>query len=145
MEIYSIGFTQKSAAEFFGKLTAAGVRQLVDVRLNNSSQLAGFAKRGDLTFFLKELCGAVYLHEPLLTPTSDMLGAYKKQKGAWQEYERRFLDLMADRQIENALDRRLFTTPTVLLCSEPTADHCHRRLVLEYLHNRWENLCITHL
>ena len=145
MEIYSIGFTQSTAAHFFGRLRNAGIKRLLDVRLNNSSQLASFAKRDDLSFFLKELCSAEYLHEPLLAPSQQMLDDYKKARGSWQEYEQRFLALMAERKIEKRIDRRLFETPTVLLCSEPTAEHCHRRLVLDYLQERWGCLKITHL
>jgi uncharacterized protein (DUF488 family) len=145
MEIYSIGFTQKTADQFFSRLRSAGIRRLLDVRLNNVSQLAGFAKRGDLGFFLKEICGAEYLHEPLLAPTADILDAYRGKKLSWDEYESRFLALMAERQVETRLDPALFQSPTVLLCSEPTAEHCHRRLVLEYLRDKWGNVTISHL
>jgi uncharacterized protein (DUF488 family) len=145
VEVYTIGFTQKTAAEFFGILRRAGIKRLLDVRLNNSSQLASFTKRDDLPFFLSELCGAEYLHEPLLAPTQEMLDAYKKQKGSWQDYELRFLALMAQRQIETRLRPEMFAVPTVLLCSEATAEQCHRRLVLEYLRERWGGLNIVHL
>jgi uncharacterized protein (DUF488 family) len=145
MEVCSIGFTKKTAEQFFTILRNAGIRQLLDVRLNNVSQLAGFAKREDLRFFLKEICGAHYRHESLLAPTQDLLDDYKKNKGPWLEYETRFLALMADRKIENHLDRELFSVPTALLCSEPTAERCHRRLVLEYLRDKWGGLTITHL
>ena len=145
MEVYSIGFTQKRAADFFGLLRAAGIRRLLDVRLNNSSQLASFTKKDDLPFFLHELCHAEYLHEPLLAPTQELLDAYKKSKGSWQNYETAFLALMVERRIEERLPRDLFATPTALLCSEPTAAQCHRRLVLEYLQARWGGLQITHL
>jgi uncharacterized protein (DUF488 family) len=145
MEIYTIGFTQTTAARFFGRLRQAGIRQLVDVRLNNASQLAGFAKRDDLEYFLSEICGARYEHVPLLAPTQDILDAYKKQKGRWDEYERRFLELMAERKIEAAIRPELFDAPTVLLCSEPTAERCHRRLVLEYLNSTWGNVQAIHL
>ena len=129
MEVYTIGFTKKTAAEFFGALKKAGIKRLLDVRLNNSSQLAGFTKRDDLAFFLKEICGAEYLHESLLAPTPSLLNAYKKEKGNWIEYERGFLQLMNERKIENHIGRSVFSVPTVLLCSEATANHCHRRLV----------------
>jgi uncharacterized protein (DUF488 family) len=145
MEVFTIGFTQSSAADFFGRLKTAGVTRLVDVRLNNSSQLAAFAKQDDLRYFLRELCGAEYLHEPLLAPTQDMLDRYKKRKGAWAEYEREFFDLLAQRQIEKTLDPAVFDGRTVLLCSEPTATHCHRRLVLEYLQKFWDDLHMRHL
>jgi uncharacterized protein (DUF488 family) len=145
MNVFTIGFTQCSAADFFGKLRQAGVHRLLDVRLNNSSQLAGFTKAGDLPFFLKEICGADYLHEPLLAPTQEMFDAFKKGKGRWADYERRFLQLMAERKIEERIDRSLFATPTALLCSEATAEHCHRRLVLEYLQEKWGGLTVVHL
>lgn len=145
MEIYSIGFTKKTAEQFFSILKTGRIRRLVDVRLNNVSQLAGFAKREDLRFFLREICHAEYQHEPLLAPTQEMLDAYRKTKGEWHEYESEFLQLMADRKIEESLDRNSFSVPTVLLCSEPTAERCHRRLVLEYLQARWNELRITHL
>lgn len=145
MEVFTIGFAGRSASEFFGALRRAGIKRLLDVRLNNKSQLAGFTKQKDLAFFLRELCGAEYIHEPLLAPTQDILDAYKKQKGAWLDYETRFLSLMAARQIEEALDRAAFSSPTVLLCSETTAECCHRRLVLEYLKRHWTDLIIVHL
>ena len=145
MEVYSIGFTQSTAAYFFGRLKAAGIQRLLDVRLNNVSQLAGFAKRDDLAFFLKEIGGIDYRHEPLLAPSQEMLDAYKKHKGIWQDYEFQFLSLMAQRKIEENIDKAMFDVPTVLLCSEPTAEHCHRRLVLEYLRGHWSDVTITHL
>jgi uncharacterized protein (DUF488 family) len=145
MEIYSIGFTQKSAAGFFAALKSAGIRRLMDVRLNNTSQLAAFAKRDDLAYFLQAICGAEYIHEPLLAPTQEILDAYKKRKGDWTAYQREFLALMHERQVETNLDRAQFTAPTVLLCSELTPEHCHRRLVLEYLAEKWGDIAITHL
>jgi uncharacterized protein (DUF488 family) len=145
MEVYSIGFTQKTAERFFGLLKQVGVRRLLDVRLNNVSQLAGFTKREDLQYFLQEICDAQYQHEPLLAPTQEILDGYKKKKGSWPEYESKFLALMTERKIEDNLDRTLFSVPTVLLCSEPTAEYCHRRLVLEYLKEKWRDLEITHL
>lgn len=145
MEIYSIGFTQSTAANFFRRLKEADIKRLVDVRLNNVSQLAGFAKRDDLSFFLKEICHAEYRHEPLLAPNQEMLDTYKKQKGSWQDYERRFLSLMSYRKIEENVYKTMFEVPTVLLCSEHTAEHCHRRLVLEYLQDKWGDIEIIHL
>src|SRR5213078_1497072 len=121
MILFTIGFTKKTAAEFFGILRRHGIRRLVDVRLNNVSQLAGFTKRDDLEFFLREICQADYIHEPLLAPTQAMLDAYKKAKGAWADYEQKFLALMAERKIEEKIDRALFAAPAVLLCSEPMA------------------------
>lgn len=145
MDVYTIGFTQKSAAEFFELLKRHGIRRLVDVRLNNSSQLAGFSKKDDLAYFLREICGAEYLHEPLLAPTQELLDTVKKRQGDWADYERRFIALMAERKIEDAISPALFAIPTVLLCSEPTAERCHRRLVAEYLRAKWGEMRITHL
>jgi uncharacterized protein (DUF488 family) len=145
MEIYTIGFTQKSAAQFFGKLRDAGIKTLVDVRLNNSSQLAAFTKRSDLPFFLQEICGADYHHEPLLAPTQEILTAYKKNGASWDDYTRDFLGLMDERKVEETVSRDLFEQPVVLLCSEPTPENCHRRLVAEYLQSKWGNINIVHL
>jgi hypothetical protein len=125
-------------------LKDAGIGGLLDVRLNNASRLAGFARRADLPFFLKELCGAEYLHEPRLTPTREILDAYRKG-GGWPNYERAFLGLLRERRVEETLDRSLFEVPTVLLCSEASAEHCHRRLVLEYLDREWGGIRAVHL
>ncbi len=145
MEVYTIGFTEKSAEEFFERLKSAGIRRLIDVRLRNSSQLAGFSKRDDLRYFLKALCGIEYVHEPLLAPTPEILDAYKKSKGSWEEYETLFRKLMEEREIEKRLSPDLFAVPAVLLCSEATAENCHRRLVMEYLQERWGAIDIHHL
>jgi uncharacterized protein (DUF488 family) len=146
MEIYSIGFTQTTAESFFGRLKHGGVQRLLDVRRNTSSQLAGFAKDRDLPYFLRELVGAAYAHEPLLTPTEEILKAYKRQRAMpWAEYEERFIALLRERQVESRLDPDTFLTPTALLCSEATPEHCHRRLALEYLAEHWEGLQIVHL
>ena len=145
MEIYSIGFTQKSAAEFFGALKTHGIERLLDVRLNNTSQLAAFAKQADLAYFLSEICGAGYEHEPLLAPTQEMLDSYKKKKGSWDDYTEAYLSLIRSRKVETALAKESFQKKTVLLCSEATAEHCHRRLALEYLQKHWEGVEIHHL
>lgn len=121
------------------------MKRLLDVRLNNSSQLAGFSKRDDLAYFLQELCGAEYVHESLLAPTPELFDAYKKRKGDWQVYEVGFRALLAERQVEQRLDRALLMGPTVLLCSEPTAERCHRRLALEYLADAWGDVTPVHL
>lgn len=145
MEIYTIGFTKKSAEEFFTTLRKASIKRLIDVRLKNSSQLSGFAKRDDLAFFLRELCNAEYLHKPILAPTKEILNAYKKKIIGWEEYEQRFKKLMADRKVEEAIDKELFNVPAVLLCSEAKPDKCHRRLVAEYFRDKWDNVNIVHL
>ena len=145
MEIYSIGFTQKSAGEFFGTLKANGIERLLDVRLNNTSQLAGFAKQADLRYFLREICDCSYEHEPLLAPEQAMLDDYKKRKGNWDDYTELFLALMRRRKIDLAISPESFEQRTVLLCSEATAERCHRRLVLEYLQEKWGGVTIRHL
>lgn len=145
MEIYSIGFTQKSAREFFETLRVHRIERLLDIRLNNTSQLAGFAKQSDLPYFLEQLCHAKYEHVPLLAPTQEMLDAFKKQKGDWDAYSASYLALLANRKVEAKLSKESFQTRTVLLCSESTAEHCHRRLALEYLQALWGDLTIHHL
>ena len=132
MNIYTIGFTQKNAEKFFGYLRTSGVKTLIDVRLNNVSQLAGFAKKDDLKFFLKEICGADYFHAPDLAPTKDILNAYKKGAMSWDIYEDKFLNLMARRHIERSFKAELLDHGC-LLCSEHEPHFCHRRLVVEYL------------
>jgi len=144
MKIYTIGFTKKSAAKFFGLLRGAGARTLIDVRLNNVSQLAGFAKRDDLRFFLDEICGMGYVHRPDLAPTQPMLDDYRKNGIGWAAYEARFVELMEQRGVENNGDPALFDG-AVLLCSEDQPHHCHRRLVAEYLAQRWRGVAVEHL
>ena len=114
------------------------------MRLNNASRLAGFARRADLPYFLERLCGTEYLYEPRLAPTREILDAYRKD-GRWPDYEKAFLGLLRERQVEEKLDRDLFEVPTVLLCSEASAEHCHRRLVLEYLDHTWNGIRAVHL
>ncbi len=144
MKIFTIGFTKKSAEQFFNNLQTAGVKRVVDVRLNNVSQLSGFAKKNDLAYFLKQICGMDYTHLPSLAPTKDILDAYKKERGSWKTYERDFIDLMAARKIENAIERETLED-ACLLCSEDKPHYCHRRLVAEYLREYWGNVEIEHL
>jgi uncharacterized protein (DUF488 family) len=144
IRLFTIGFTQKRAQQFFEILNHAQVRRVIDTRLNNVSQLAGFAKRPDLEYFLKTIGGIEYVHLLELAPTPSLLNAYKKQKGAWQVYEQGFLQLMRDRQIEKTLSPD-FLHGSCLLCSEATAHHCHRRLVAEYLREHWNGVEIIHL
>jgi uncharacterized protein (DUF488 family) len=144
MRICTIGFTEKGAEEFFARLRKAGVKRVLDVRLNNTGQLAGFSKRDDLKFFAKEILGAEYLHLPLLAPTQEMLDEYKKEKRGWEVYENKFLDLMKERQIEKNVEREVLEDGC-LLCSEDKPHQCHRRLVAEYLRDRWGAVEIEHL
>ena len=147
VHIFTIGFTRKTAEEFFGLLERAGVKRVVDTRLNNVSQLAGFAKKEDLRFFLKRVSGMDYVHLPVLAPTQEMLDAFKKEKGEWADYEKKFLALITQRQIETQVPKDVLHMGC-LLCSEDTPEHCHRRLVAEYLQRAWGGeggVEITHL
>jgi uncharacterized protein (DUF488 family) len=144
MKIFTIGFTKKSAETFFGRLKHSGAKRLIDVRLNNLSQLAGFTKKDDLRYFTGAICNMEYVHLPLLAPTSDILDAYKKHKGDWGIYERQFMDLMRERHIEEKASREMLDGGC-LLCSEEKPHHCHRRLVAEYLKEKWGNVEIEHI
>lgn len=143
MKLFTIGFTKTTAENFFSRLSRAKVLKLVDVRLNNVSQLAGFAKKNDLRFFAKALCKAEYEHIPALAPTQALLDEYKKLKGSWDDYAAKFLDLMARRKIEN-IDRSRFEG-ACLLCSEDKPHQCHRRLVADYFKAKWGDVEIEHL
>lgn len=146
MEIFTIGFTKKSAREFFQLLRDAGIGLLLDTRINNTSQLAAFAKRDDLEFFLEELVDAKYEHHTDLAPTDEHLKRYRNKEISWDEYEQDFLELLDERRPDLLLDRTRFErTPTVLLCSEHKPDRCHRRLVAEYLAERWGDVTPRHL
>ena len=145
MKIFTIGFTKKSAETFFTRLNNAGVKRLIDVRLNNVSQLAGFTKKDDLQYFTRALCNIEYVHLPNLAPTAEILDPYKKVKhGDWAAYERQFLDLMRSRHIEVTTSRAMLDGGC-LLCSEEKPHHCHRRLVAEYLREHWDDVEIEHI
>ena len=144
MKLSTIGFTKKSARRFFDLLRQSGTKRIVDVRLNNGSQLAGFAKKDDLAYFLSELCEMEYVHLPALAPTKEILDDYKKRKGDWKTYEDRFITLMRERRIEETIPKEI-VADGCLLCSEDKPHHCHRRLVAEYLKQHWGNVEIVHL
>jgi len=144
VKIFTIGFTKKSAREFFDKLRRPGLERLVDVRLNNVSQLAGFSKRDDLRFFCEAILSIEYLHLPELAPTQEMLDQYKKKRSGWANYEAEFLALMAERKVEDTVTREVIDGGC-LLCSEATPENCHRRLVAEYLRGKWGDLEIEHI
>lgn len=145
VELATIGFTKTTAANFFDRLKKANVKKVIDVRLHNTSQLAGFAKADDLAYFLKEICGVQYAHQPLLAPTDDILKAFKRDKGDWRIYEHSFLRLMEERRIETRLKPDMFLGGC-LLCSEDKPHHCHRKLVCDYLNTKWDGtLKVRHL
>jgi uncharacterized protein (DUF488 family) len=143
--LYTIGFTKSSAEHFFGRLQQAGIRRLVDIRLNNTSTLAGFTKRDDLAYFMRAILDAEYQRDPLLAPTPEMLKAYQAKQLTWAEYEAQYNALIEERDVAHTLDWAAFYGPTALLCSEPTPEHCHRRLVAEHLRTAWGDLEINHL
>jgi uncharacterized protein (DUF488 family) len=145
VELFTIGFTRTTAESFFGRLADAGVRRVLDVRLSNTSQLAGFAKAQDLPYFLDHLVGAAYEHEPLLAPTPELFEARKRRGGGWPEFARGFLALMEERRVEERLSPADFELPTALLCSEARAEECHRSLVCDHLARHWRNVRAVHL
>ena len=144
MKLFTIGFTKKPAEVFFGLIKNSDAKHLVDVRLNTTSQLAGFAKKDDLAFLLKTLCGIGYRHHPELAPTKEMLDGYRKTHKDWKKYENEFLKLMAERKIEETLPKEDIDNGC-LLCSEDKPHHCHRRLVADYLNGKWGSIVIHHL
>ncbi|GCL41793.1 DUF488 domain-containing protein [Anabaena sp. FACHB-1250] len=145
VNLFTIGFTQKKAEQFFETLTKAGVKRVIDTRLNNVSQLAGFAKKPDLQYFLQKIGGIEYIHILDLAPTKDILDAYKKKEITWDSYEQKFNQLMTQRQIERKLSIDIIDK-SCLLCSELKPHNCHRRLVAEYLQiNLEKNIKIHHL
>lgn len=144
MKVFTIGFTQKNAEQFFTLLKRPDLKRVVDIRLNNVSQLAGFTKRDDLRYFLKEICNIDYVHRPDLAPTKEILDAYKKAREDWGVYEQKFNALLSQRRIEQKVPRELIDG-SCLLCSESTPQQCHRRLVVEFLQKKWDDLEIKHL
>jgi len=144
MRIFTIGFTKKSAETFFTRLREYGARRVIDVRLNNISQLAGFTKKNDLRYFTRAICQIDYVHIPDLAPTKDILDAYKKHQVDWSVYERQFLNLMKTRRIEETVSPDTLDGGC-LLCSEEKPHHCHRRLVAEYLKEHWGDVNIEHI
>lgn len=144
MKLFTIGFTKKSAEEFFMCLQKAGVRRIVDIRLNNTSQIAGFAKARDLKYFLHAIAGIDYVHIPDFAPTQEIIDDFKKRKGSWFEYESSFKVLMTKRLIADLAANTLHENDC-LLCSENTPEHCHRRLIAEYLQEQLRNIEVFHL
>ena len=132
MKIHTIGFTGKTAEEFFGLLNSTNAKFLADIRLNNRSQLAGFTKKGNIEYFVDKLTRMSYLEMPIFAPAKEMFGEYRKN-GNWDLYESRYLELIERRAVIESIERDLFYGGVVLLCSERTAEKCHRRLVAEYI------------
>ncbi len=145
MDIFTIGYGQKSAETFFELLKENRIKALIDIRLNNTSQLAGFTKKDDLSYFLKKICRIAYRHVLDLAPTKEIFDEYKKKGGSWASLEKEYLALISERKVENILKEKDFETPTVFLCSEPEPNRCHRRLLAEYLQSKWKSVTIRHL
>ena len=143
-KIYTIGFTGKTAEEFFTKLKVAGVKRILDIRLKNSSQLSGFAKKDDLKYFLMKINGIEYLHFSELAPTENIMDSYKRKSIGWSEYEMQFNKLLAERKVENTMSHEL-SEGDCFLCSEEKPNFCHRRLVSEYLQKKLGDISILHL
>lgn len=146
MKIFTIGFTQKSAREFFNKIKENKIALLLDIRLNNVSQLAGFAKGKDLEYFLKEICHCEYAHDEVFAPTKILLDNYRTKKVSWIEYEKVFAEILKTRPIIERFNKIYGKFNNIcLLCTEPTPEQCHRRLVAEYLKEHLENIEIIHI
>lgn len=139
MKVSTIGFTEKKAERFFSLVKLSGSRRLLDVRLNNVSQLSGFAKKDDLKYFLSEICNVDYFHLSELAPTKLILQPYQKKEISWDQYADKFLNLMAQRNIERTISKELLQD-SCLLCSEHLPHQCHRRLVVEYLQAQWPDV-----
>lgn len=144
MNLYTIGFTKKSAKQFFELLKKNQVKCLIDTRLNNKSQLAGFAKKEDLEYFLDVIANIKYVYKPEFTPSDEILTKYKKGLMTWKEYEEKYLRLLEQRNILKDLDFSSFDN-ACFLCSEHSPQNCHRRLLAEYLAQHNQALKIIHL
>lgn len=145
MRLFTIGFTRKTAEQFFGLLVDAGVQRVIDIRLNNTGQLAGFTRAQDLPWFLETIGGIGYRHEPLLAPTDEILKTYRKDKsGNQDEFQRRFTALLRERKVEKVLDPREFDG-ACLLCSEHEPEDCHRSMVAAYVGKHWGGIEVVDL
>lgn len=142
--VYTIGFTRKNLRTFVDLLKTAGVDAVIDIRLRPDSQLSGYAKSEDLAYVL-ELLGIDYERQPSLAPTAGILDGYRKDRN-WDHYVEAFTALMRAREVESVgrdlLSRR---AAPCLLCSEATAEQCHRRLIAEYWAERLPGITVVHL
>ena len=144
-ELFTIGFTKRSAAQFFGALQSVNIGLVVDIHLNNTSQLAGFTKRADLAYFLDRICGIPYRHEPTFAPTSELLVAMRGGELPWDEFAGAFRNLLDERRAAGHLERTVLSERPVLLCAEYDAGECHRSIVAEYLSGQWGGCNVVHL
>jgi uncharacterized protein (DUF488 family) len=144
IQLFTIGFTKSTAEHFFDRLQSAGVKKVIDVRLWPSTQLAGFAKQNDLSFFLKTIAGIEYEHHPWLAPTAEILKNYRDKKIMWAEYEKLYLNLLNLRNTSEKA-KLMDLNKSCFLCAEDTPNKCHRRLLAEYLQKNWDDVEIVHL
>ena len=144
MKIYTIGFGQKTAENFFEKLKSNGIKKLIDIRLNNKSQLAGFTKKNDIIYFLKEIANIKYEYRPEYAPGKELLDNYRKKKINWDQYEINYFELLKERDILTKI-KIADLSEVCFLCSEPTPEKCHRRLLAEYLKEQYPEIEIIHL
>jgi len=149
VKIYTVGFTKKSAKVFFEDLLApSGARRVLDIRARPSSQLSGFAKvsksGGDFQFLLSRLCDMDYVHVPELAPSDRLLSEYRADELSWDAYSEQYIEGLGEQRVEDDLDQGIFDGG-VLLCSEASPEHCHRRLAAEYLQRHWDDVEIIHL
>ncbi|MDD5270559.1 MAG: DUF488 domain-containing protein [Candidatus Omnitrophica bacterium] len=144
MKLFTIGFTKKSAEDFFESLKKNNVKKLIDIRLNTKSQLAGFAKQNDLKYFLQQICKIEYLYMPNLAPSKELLDGYQDKRVSWEQYEKEYLDILEGRKILSNIDYSVFNN-ACFLCSEDTPEQCHRRLAAEYLARANKEIEIVHL
>ena len=144
VRVFTIGYAGKNAQDFFTLLKQTGITKVVDVRLYNTSQLAGFTKKHDLEYFLQAIANADYVHLPIMAPTKQLLNDYKKGDVSWQQYESQFKSIITQRHIERHIELQEMDM-SCFLCAEATADKCHRRLVAEYMLRIWPNISIQHL
>jgi len=144
MNLYTIGFTKKDARTFFGLLIDNEVRTVIDVRIHNQSQLAGFTKKDDLPYFLEKIAGIGYVHLIDAAPDESLMKNIHGKKITWQAFETTYQELLVKRKVFEKMDQKILDNGC-LLCSEPTPEHCHRRLFAEYLKERIPDLEIVHL
>ena len=144
MTLFTIGFTQTTAENFFNRLKKSKVETLIDTRLNNQSQLAGFAKKDDLPYFLKKIAKINYIHMPDLAPSKKILVDYREKKISWKVYEKRYLELIKKRKVEKLFKLKQLNN-VCFLCSEAKPDNCHRRLLANFFKDKFKKLLIIHL
>jgi len=146
-KIFSVGFTKKKAKYFFDLLISNNVKKVIDVRLNNSSQLAGFTKCDDLKYFLKQIADIDYVCEPIFAPTKEILDAYKKGNINWEEYEKEYIELMCKRKVYEFIQSKgkEYWQESCMLCSEETAEKCHRRLAINAIKEVYPDFSVIHI